>query len=120
MMSYKQWLDSILDAAQHIASRKYQVEAWFPGGKAVSSPDEVYLTLMEDYTADLFFETYGQTLRSSQIQCWNEFRSQLQNYYDHMPKHTDPRHVLEDPEWDLVRQAAERFLRAFPDRGAQA
>ena len=113
MMSFKEWSDHIIDAAQTIASREYQEVAWFPGAKVVSSPDEIYQTLMEDSTPDLFFETYGKTFTSHQIQCWNEFRSLLELYYDKMPRHPDPRRVLEDPEWDLVRHAAKRFVRAF-------
>jgi hypothetical protein len=113
MMSYKEWLGHIVDAAQHIASREYQEVAWFPGAKVVSSPDEVYLVLMEDSTPDLFFETYGKTFTASQIQCWTELRSRLEQYYSKMPSHPDPRRVLDDPEWDLVRQAAKMFLGAF-------
>jgi hypothetical protein len=113
MMSYKQWLGCILNAAQHIASREYQEKAWLSGGEIVSSPDEEYLTLMEDYTADLFVERYGKSFSTSQIQSWKEFKSRLQGYYQKTPKHPDPRHVLDDPEWDLVRQAATRFVRSF-------
>ncbi len=113
MMSYNVWLDHIIGAAQDIASRDFQEEAWFPGGKVVSSPDEIYQTLMEDSTTDLFFETYGKTFTTSQIQCWNELRSLLEQYYTKMPLRPDPRRVLDDPEWDLVRQAAKRFVRAF-------
>ena len=57
MMPYDQWLGCIVDAARDIASREFQQEAWFPGGKIVPSPVEVYQTLMEDYTFDLFFQT---------------------------------------------------------------
>lgn len=113
MMSYKEWLDQIRGAAQDIASIEFQEEAWFPGGKVVSSPDEIYQTLMEDTTPDHFFETYGKTFTASQINCWNELRSLLELYSNKMPRHPDPRRVLDDPEWDLVRQAAERFVRAF-------
>jgi hypothetical protein len=113
MMSYTEWLGRIIGAAQNVASREFQEEAWFPGGKVVSSPEEAYLVLMEDSTADLFFETYGKTFTASQIQRWNELRSRLEQYYSKMPSHPDPRRVLDDPEWDLVRQAAKIFLGAF-------
>lgn len=119
MMSYRQWLDGVLNAAQHIASREYQEEAWLRAGNIVSSPDELYLTLMEDYTADLFVETYGKSFSRSQLQSWNEFSSQLQSYYDKMPKNPDLRHVLDDPEWHLVRHAADRFVRSFASQEAK-
>ena len=58
--SRDQWLGWILDAARDVASREFQQEAWFPGGARRSSPDEVYLTLMEDRLFDQFFEQYGR------------------------------------------------------------
>ncbi len=32
-----------------------------------------------------------------------------------MPAHLDPRRVLEDRGWDLVRQAAEKFVQALEE-----
>jgi hypothetical protein len=116
MMSYEEWLCQIIGAVKDIASREFQEEAWFPGGKVVSSPDEIYLVLMEDSTPDLFFETYSKTFTQHQMQCWNELRSLLRCYYDKMPIHPDPRRVLDDPDWDLIRQAAKLFLAAFSTR----
>lgn len=113
MMSYEQWLNCIKTAANHIASREFQQEAWFPGGKSVSSPDEEYLTLMEDCTADLFFETYGKRFSEQQRDVWREFRSRLTAYYEKLPKHPDRQQVLDDPDWDSVRQLAGKFVQAF-------
>ncbi len=68
MMSYENWLASIVGAARDVASREFQDEAWFPNGRVVSSPGEVFLVLMEDSTFDLFFETYGQSFTAQQAQ----------------------------------------------------
>jgi trans-aconitate methyltransferase len=65
-MSYEQWLSCILGRVRAIASKEYQKETWKAGGNLVSSPDEVYQALMEDCTADVFFETYGGTLTEEQ------------------------------------------------------
>ena len=119
MMSYEQWLTSIIDAVRDIASSKFQEEAWFPGGKVVSSPEEIFLVLMEDFTFDLFFETYGKEFTTQQVQAWRELRSLLVAYYDKLPAHPDARRVLTDPAWDLVRQSAERFVRAFRLTGTE-
>jgi hypothetical protein len=113
MMSYEQWLARILEAARDISSPEFQQEAWFPGGKVVSSPREVYHVLIEDYTFDLFFQTYGGRFAEEQIRSANELRSLLEQYYDKMPKHPDPLQVLNDPEWNAVRQAAQRFVQVF-------
>jgi len=116
MMSYEEWLNCILNAAQDISSRAFQEEAWKAEGNVASSPDEVYQVLMEDCTPDLFFETYGQTLTEEQTQCWGDLQSRLTSYYDRMSLYPDPAQVLTDPEWELVRQAAGRFVRAFNGR----
>lgn len=113
MMSYEEWLNCILNAARHIASRAYQAEAWKSGGKLVSSPDEVYQGLMEDCTPDLFFERYREILDDAQLQSWCELRSRLMQYYDRMPLHSEPDQVLNDPAWEVVRQAAGSFVLAF-------
>jgi hypothetical protein len=113
MMSYEIWHGRILDAARDIASREFQEEAWFPGGRVRSSPDEVYQVLMEDCTADLFFQIYGGRLTEAQLHSWYKLRSDLQAYYIQEPPYPDPDEVLKDPAWYLVRQSATSFIRAF-------
>jgi hypothetical protein len=113
MMSYDEWLNCIANAAQHIASKQYQEEAWFPGGKVRSSPEEAYLSLIEDCTPDLFFETYRTSFTGSQLQHWSDFRSALQHYCDKMPRRPDPRSVLDDRDGNSVRRSAQGFVRAL-------
>jgi len=113
MMSYEKWHSCIVNAAQDIGSERFQEEAWFPGGKVKSSPDEVYQALMEDCTPDLFFETYGKILTEEQLRSWRNFRCLLKEYYEQMPRFPDPRSVLVDPQWDLVRHAARMFVISF-------
>lgn len=113
MMSYAQWYKAILDAASNISSKSFQEEAWFLRQSVVSSLDELYLTLMEDFTADLFFETYAARFRDDQIKAWQEFRAVLERYYDSVPAAADLRSIFRNPEWDLVRQSARKFVQAF-------
>jgi hypothetical protein len=119
MVTYQEHLNMILSAAQDIASREFQEEAWFPGGKFKSSPDEIYQMLMEGGRPDSFFEEYAKTFTTSQMLSWHELRSQFESYYDKMPLHADPRSVLDDPEWDLVRKAAQRFVQALSSAAAE-
>ena len=42
MMSYEQWLNSILEVAKETASREFQQEAWLSGRPSTSSPTEIY------------------------------------------------------------------------------
>ena len=112
-MSYEHWLARIVAAAQNIASDEFQRDAWFPGGHAVSSPDEIYQVLIEDCTFDLFFETYGKSFNEEQQRSWKRLRNALQEYYDKLPASPDPNLVLNDPEWHTVRKIAQEFVRAF-------
>jgi hypothetical protein len=119
-VSRDQWLSWIVEAAGHIASREYQEQSWFPGGKYQSSPDEVYLTLMEDRVFDRFFELYGSTFTDQQTKSWTELRQKLETYYDSLPKHPDPRAVIEDPSWEEVRDASRMFVEAFTPKTEDA
>jgi hypothetical protein len=69
--------------------------------------------LFEDCTFELFRETYGQNFTQEQQHAWRELKSIMERYYVELPKHPDPLQVLDDPQWELVRQAARNFLRAF-------
>lgn len=113
MLSCQQRLAFILRGARAIASREFQEEAWFPGGRYVSSPDEIYQVMMEDSRPDSFFQEFGETFTASQMQSWSDFRSQLECYYDGMPLKADPLAVLNDPNWNSVRKAAQKFVEAF-------
>lgn len=115
MMPHDQWLARIMEATQDLASREFQQEAWLPGGTLVSSPDEIYQVLVEDCTFDLFCETYGETFTHEQKEAANALKSELERHYDALPPHPDPLQVLNDPKWEVVRQSAQRSLRAFND-----
>jgi hypothetical protein len=113
MMSQKEWQSHIMNAARDISNRDFQERAWLQSGKVVSTPEEIFLVLMEDYMFDSFLQTYGETLTAEQLQAATSLRTRLVSYYEKMPKHPDPRAVLNDHEWDLVRQSAQKFVQVF-------
>jgi hypothetical protein len=77
------------------------------------------LTLIEDRLFDKFFDKYGSTFSELQTQSWEKLRRLLEGYYDKLPKYPDPRTVLNDPEWEDVRQAAKEFVKAFKAHGSE-
>ena len=120
MMSYEQWLNSILEVAKETASREFQQEAWLSGRPSTSSPTEIYNQLFDDYTFDLFYETYSKDFTQQQLVAWNEFKQQLENYgkkYDEFPNEQT---VFDDPEWQLVREVAARFVAAFEQKNPES
>lgn len=113
MMSYERWLNSILEVAKETASRDFQREAWLSGRPSTSSPTEIYNQLFDDYTFDLFYETYSAGFTPGEDTAWREFKSQLESYGNKYDEFPNEKVVFDDPDWQLVREAAARFVAAF-------
>jgi hypothetical protein len=116
MMSYEQWLNSILAVAKETASREFQREAWLSGRPSTSSPTEIYNQLFDDYTFDLFYETYSKDFSAEQGNAWKEFKDQLESYGNKYDEFPNERVVFDDPDWQLVREAAARFAAVFEQK----
>lgn len=116
MMSYDQWLSSILEVARETASREFQGKAWLSGRPSTSSPSEIYNELFSDYSFDLFFETYQKKFTAKQSSAWTEFKDELEAYLPKIQRCLSDRDVFEDPDWQRVREAAARFVGAFEQK----
>lgn len=120
MMSFEQWLNSILDVARETADRKFQEEAWLSGRPSTSSPSEIYNQLFDDYTFDLFFEKYSKTFTVEEMTAWSEFKDELEKYLPKIQASVGEREVFDDPEWQKVRQAAAGFVVAFEQKQTES
>lgn len=118
-MSYERWLNSILEVAKETASREFQQEAWLSGRPSWSSPTEIYNQLFDDYTFDLFYESYSKSFTAKQNSTWIDFKNQLESYGNKYDEFPNERVVFEDPDWQLVREAAARFVAAFEHKHPQ-
>jgi hypothetical protein len=123
MMSYERWLNSILDVAKETASKEFQQEAWLSGRPSTSSPTEIYNQLFEDYTFDLFYEMYSKDFTPEKTSAWDDFKNHLESYWKKLEsyrlKHDqfpNERIVFDDPDWQLVREAAARFVAVFEQK----
>jgi len=56
---------------------------------------------------------YSKAFTHEQLNAWNQFKKLLEEYEKEMPKYPDAHRVFEDPDWQLVRDAAARFVTAF-------
>jgi hypothetical protein len=113
MMSYEQWLTSILEVARETSSREFQEEAWLSGRPSTSSPREIYINLFDAYTFDLFYEMYSKDFTPQKLIAWKEVKQQLETYLEKWDEFPNERVVFDDPDWQLVRDAAARFVSAF-------
>ena len=116
MMTYDEWLKALVEAAQHIANREYQEKHWFREKKGVEWADEVFLRL-EDLAFDLFFQMYSHTFTTEQQSAWKEFKTTVDHYETKLPRYPDSQRIINDPEWQMVREAAARFVTAFQKPG---
>ena len=114
-MSHDEWLSKLLRVAQQTASREYQEQNWFRTDIGVIWPDEVYNDL-DDLAFDRFFEMYSKDFTPEQLTAWEEFKTQLEKYEKGMPKYPDAHTVVNDPSWQVVREAAARFVAAFEQK----
>jgi hypothetical protein len=62
---------------------------------------------------DDFFKTYSSGFTSEQVTAWNQFKQTFEEYGDKLPSYPEPRMVIDDPDWQLVREAAARFVITF-------
>ena len=107
------WLQRLVETAEHFESREYQQRSWLGLGPEVSSPDELYCQFFDDYTAALFHQTFSREFSNDQERVWRDFVAALEHYEARNPGNLDARRVLEDPNWEHVREAARRFVRTF-------
>jgi len=120
MISYEQRLKLIIEVAKEAASRDFQQEAWLSGRPSASSPTEIYSQLFDDYNFDLFHEMYSKDFAPVESAAWTEFKDQLESYWKKLASYKqmyaefpNERFVFDDPDWQLVREAAARFVAAF-------
>ena len=112
MMSHEQWLKYILEIVQAISSREHQEKVWLGPRPEINWVWDLYEDLSEEFFED-FFRRYSAGFTSEQLASWNGFKQRLEDYGDKLPRYPDPKTVIDDPDWQLVREAATRFVLAF-------
>jgi hypothetical protein len=119
MMSYEQWLEYILEIVRAIASREHQEKVWLGPRPEIDWVGDLYNALDEEFFEG-FFKRYSDGFTPEQLIPWNEFKQRFENYGEKLPRYPDPQTVIDDPEWQVVREAAARFLRAFERSSSKA
>lgn len=112
MMSFDQWLTYLLRRVENVASRDHQQKTWFGPRDEINWVGDIYNDLDES-TFDLFYTLYSKNFSAEQVTAWNDFKQAFGNYGEKLPNYPEPQSVFDDPEWQLVREAAGRFVTAF-------
>lgn len=114
-MDKNSWKSAVLDVIRRIADESYQRTAWFGEGPYVSSPEEIYCELFDDYIYDDFLGAVDVDMTSQQRVLGVELRDVMNKYADSVEYLSDPRKVSDDPQWEVVRKAARAFLDSFKE-----
>lgn len=112
-MDTDSWKSSVLDVVRRIADESYQRTAWFGVGPQVSSPEEIYCELFDDFIYDDFLASTDVPMTDFQRSLGARLRDALNQYADSVEYFADPEKVCNDPKWSRVRVLAKDFLDAF-------
>lgn len=104
------WRENIIESVKDIADKGFQRRAWFAKSKEVSSPEEVYAHLLDDFTFKDFLANEDVGLTDNQKGKGRDLIEILDSYASTNKQVTDPYSVIDDPEWEKVREVARNFL----------
>jgi hypothetical protein len=113
VMDVNSWKRCILDVVHEIADKSYQEQAWFGIGDQISSPEEVYCELFDDYIYDDFLMSSDIDMTDQQRMLGFQLKKIMDEYADSVDYLSDPKRVYDDPKWNDVREAARRLLNSF-------
>ena len=110
------WLEIIRRELVDIADRNFQEKAWFNPGPdgPVSSPTEMISMLLDTYDFDHGAQELYLDLTDAQRAACADFGKMLQTFGRGRKKQLTDRQILDDPEWEKIRQAAAELLKILP------
>ncbi len=110
------WERNILDVIKRISDRAYQERTWFGSTEIISSPEELYCELFDDYTYDDFLESPSIHLTQRQRNLGIQLKEKLNSYSKTIDELPDPKKVFNDTAWDEIRKLAKQFLDSFSSK----
>lgn len=110
MMEFKFWKSRVQESVEKVADEDYQRSTWLGKSDKVSSPEEVYCTLFEDFLFEDFLDSEENDLTGEGILKGRELSHKMSAFFNGSSGFRDPRKVLESEEWEGVRQIAKCFL----------
>lgn len=105
------WLEFFRPQIQDFADRAFQQRAWFNIGPEVSSPIEM-VCLLDKFGEDAQDPSYD--LSSEQRAACAQFGKMVHGYARSHKGRLNEHEVIDDPDWERIRQAAAELLRILP------
>jgi len=104
------WRTAILNTVLHIASKDYQEKSWFGNGDTLSSPEELYCELFDDYLFADFLSSSQVVMTETQKQFGTQLKVKLESYSKVISEFPTSKEVFLDPKWEEIRTVARKFL----------
>jgi len=109
----ERWIANLVEAAQLISNREYQETRWLANDAlAWETPDEA-ICMLDDSVLDGFIEQFAESFSPAQAKAAVEFRDEVDRYCRTTSQHLEAKKVLADPAWEILRNKASYFIKAF-------
>ncbi|MBE9155237.1 hypothetical protein IQ265_00035 [Nodosilinea sp. LEGE 06152] len=112
-MNVQLWQEKIVEVLKDIADEEFQREAWFEQGDKVSSPEELYCNLLEDFVFEEFIEKQESLLSNIQLIWARELISKMRAFKGKIFSCSDPKEILDDERWREISQLADHLKATF-------
>ena len=103
-MEINEWKKCVLKAVKDIADANFQKR-----DRYVSSPEEMYCMLFDDFMFKEFLELKSSGLNLEQITLGHNLACKLEEY-SYVIDRLDPEEISADPKWHNIQVCAKKFL----------
>lgn len=109
------WVSAVRPIIEEISDREIQDRRWFGRNPPEeSSPDEVICTLMDTMHFDDAYKDSSLDLTDPQRAACAQFSALVDAFVRQHRDHLNEHEVIDDPEWEGIRQAAAELLKILP------
>lgn len=109
------WASAVRHVIEEIADRDSQDRRWFGRNPPKeSSPTEVICMLMDSLHFDDASKDLSLDLSDSQRAACARFAEMVDTFVHQHRDHLNEHEVIDDPDWEKVRQAAANLLKILP------
>lgn len=104
------WISQIKKIIKDISDLEYQKRAWLGIGPEVSSPEEIYCTLFDDFMVEDFLRSDEIELSEMQRSLFRKLIKDMESIAEKYSQKFEPKILLRDEKWlELTKLASELF-----------
>jgi hypothetical protein len=103
------WTTNIREVLAHLSDKDYQTRAWLGVGPEVSSPEELYSQIFDDFSFSEFLKAPDIDISAEARSVGHNLLHRLDAFFNSSSSRRSPEAVLRDPDWEEIRRLAQRF-----------